>query len=189
MPSPERIALELLKDTVEENSGALPLNYVKFLSIEGSKVIVQDEITGEKIFLQPKIVVNAAGPWIDLVNDGFGEKSHFISGTKGSHLIIDHPQLRQAIGENELFFENKDGRIVLLFPIEDKVMVGSSDIRVDHPDGVVITDEEIEYFFGIGLESVSWNYSRAIPDCVHFFWRTPSAVYSKRSNGSDQPES
>ncbi|MEN8242405.1 MAG: glycerol-3-phosphate dehydrogenase/oxidase [Chloroflexota bacterium] len=147
MPSPERIAVELLKDTVKENSQAIPLNYVKVITAEQGKVIVQDEISGEKIALQPEIVVNSAGPWIDLVNDDLGEKSHFISGTKGSHVIMDHPQLRKALGENELFFENKDGRIVLIFPIEDKVMIGTSDLRIEHPDDVVITDEEIDYFF------------------------------------------
>jgi glycerol-3-phosphate dehydrogenase len=147
MPSPERIALELIQDTIGENSRAIPLNYVKFSAIEQGEVVIQDEVTGGKFALKPKIVVNAAGPWIDIVNEGFGEYSHFISGTKGSHLIMDHPQLREAIGENEIFFENNDGRIVLLFPIEDKVMIGSSDIRVDHPDDVVITDEEIDYFF------------------------------------------
>jgi len=165
MPSPERIALELLKDTVEENSQAIPLNYVKFVTAEQGKVIVQDEITGEKIALQPKIVVNAAGPWIDLVNDDLGEKSHFISGTKGSHVIMDHPQLRKALGNNELFFENKDGRIVLLFPIEDKVMIGTSDLRIDHPDDVVITDEEIDYFFemvGRVFPGISLNRSQIV---------------------------
>lgn len=147
MPSPERLAIELLNDVVEENEKAIPLNYVRLRSVQEGRVVVRDEISGEEIALKPKIVVNAAGPWIDFVNHSLGEQSRFISGTKGSHIILDHPKLRKAIGDNEFFFENKDGRIVLIFPIHDKVMIGTSDLKVDHPDGVVITDEEVDYFF------------------------------------------
>ena len=147
MPSPERIAIELLKDAVDENDRAIPLNYVSLVSAEENTVTLKDEISGEILQMQPKIVVNAAGPWIDLVNHSMGKETHFISGTKGSHLILDHPELRQAIGDHEFFFENKDGRIVLIFPLQDKVMIGTSDLRVEDPDNVVITDEEVDYFF------------------------------------------
>lgn len=149
MPSPERIAIELIKDAVETNDQAIPLNYVSFVSASGNTVTLKDEISGEQFEVEPKILVNAAGPWIDFVNQEMGKKTNFISGTKGSHLILDNPQLRQAIGENEFLFENKDGRIVLIFPLYDKVMIGSSDIRIDHPDDAVITDAEVQYFFGM----------------------------------------
>jgi glycerol-3-phosphate dehydrogenase len=147
MHSPERIAIELIKDVVGENDQAIPLNYVRFVSHQENTVLLRDEFSGEQFSLRPKIVVNAAGPWIDLVNKSMKEETHYISGTKGSHLILDHPELCQAIGDNEFFFENKDGRIVLIFPIQDRVMIGTSDLRVDDPDGIVITDEEIDYFF------------------------------------------
>ena len=147
MPSPERIALEVLMDAAEETPQAIPLNYTSFVSAQGDTVTVKDEISGELLQIKPKILINAAGPWIDIVNKEIGASTHFISGTKGSHLILDHPELREAIGENEFFFENKDGRIVLIFPLEDKVMVGTSDIRVDDPNDIVITNEEIRYFF------------------------------------------
>ena len=146
MPSPERIAIELIKDTVEENEKAIPLNYVRLDSASGSTVKLKDELSGETFSVSPKILVNAAGPWIDLVNRSVGTPTQFIGGTKGSHLILDHPELRTAIVDNEIFFENKDGRIVLIFPIKDKVMIGTSDIRVEDPNGIVITEEEIDYF-------------------------------------------
>jgi len=149
MPSPERIAIELIQDAVAANERAIPLNYVSLQSAEGETVIIKDEIEGNPIQVKPKILINATGPWIDLVNQSMGRRTNFISGTKGSHLVLDHPQLRQAIGENEFFFENKDGRIVLIFPLADKVMVGTSDIRVDDLDDIAITDEEIDYFFAM----------------------------------------
>ncbi len=147
MPSPERIAVELIKDAVETNDQAIPLNYVSFVSARGNTVTLKDEISGEQFDIHPRILVNAAGPWIDLVNQQMGRQTDFISGTKGSHLILDNPALREAIRENEIFFENEDGRIVLIFPLDDKVMIGTSDLRIDHPDDAIITDEEVAYFF------------------------------------------
>ncbi len=76
-------------------------------------------------------------------------RTHFIGGTKGSHLVLDHPELRKAIGDNEFFFENKDGRIVLIFPLFDRVLVGTSDIEVENPDEVNCTEEEVDYFIGM----------------------------------------
>jgi glycerol-3-phosphate dehydrogenase len=75
--------------------------------------------------------------------------THYIGPTKGSHLVLDNPELREAIGDHEFFFENKDGRIVLIFPLFDKVMVGTSDLLVEDPDSVRCTDEEVEYFLGM----------------------------------------
>jgi glycerol-3-phosphate dehydrogenase len=60
--------------------------------------------------------------------------------------VLDNPELRQAIGDHEFFFENKDGRIVLIFPLFDKVMIGTSDIPVEEPDSVRCTEEEVDYF-------------------------------------------
>jgi len=75
--------------------------------------------------------------------------TRFIGGTKGSHLVLNHPELRAAIDGNEFFFENKDGRIVLIFPLYDRVLVGTSDIKIEHPDEIRCTDEEIDYFIGM----------------------------------------
>jgi glycerol-3-phosphate dehydrogenase len=149
MPSPERIAVELLQDAVDANDHAIPINYISLQSAAGQTVRLKDELSGEIVQVEPEIVINAAGPWIDLVNESLGRDTNFISGTKGSHLILDHPELRQAIGENEFFFENKDGRIVLIFPLLDKVMIGTSDIRVDDLENISITNEEIDYFFAM----------------------------------------
>jgi glycerol-3-phosphate dehydrogenase len=93
------------------------------------------------------LIVNAAGPWIDRVNTDLGIADRYIGGTKGSHLVLDHPELRAAIGNNEFFFENKDGRIVLIFPLLDKVIVGTSDIPIENPDDARCTEEEEQYFF------------------------------------------
>ena len=145
--SPERYAIELLLDAEAEGPHARTLNYVSFSGVNGDKVSLQDELTGETFSSQPQLIINAAGPWIDRVNTGLGIADRYIGGTKGSHLVLDHPELHAAIGENEFFFENKDGRIVLIFPLLDKVIVGTSDIPIENPDEARCTADEIGYFF------------------------------------------
>jgi len=144
--NPERLALEIMLDAETENSNARALNYVSLVSGSGKNVILRDELTDATVEIQPKLVINAAGPWIDFANHSLGVTTKFIGGTKGSHLVLDHLELRKAIGDNEFFFENKDGRIVLIFPLQDRVLIGTSDIKIDHPDDARCTDEEVDYF-------------------------------------------
>ncbi len=144
--SPERYAIELLLDAEAEGNHARALNYVSLIGGKGKSVFLRDEITGQEYEVRPRLLINASGAWIDLTNGILGLKTHFIGGTKGSHLVLDHPQLRQAIGDHEFFFENDDGRIVLIFPLFDKVLVGTSDIPIEDPDQARCTEEEVEYF-------------------------------------------
>ncbi len=150
MTSPERLALEILLDGENEGDHAQALNYLSAAGAEGDQVKLRDEISGEEFFIKPEIIINAGGPWIDFVNQGLSQKTDLIGGTKGSHLIVDHPKLRQAIGDHEIFFEYRDGRIVLIFPyLDGQVMIGSTDIRINDPDQALCTEEEIEYILGM----------------------------------------
>ncbi len=166
MQSPERIAIELITDAVEENEHAIPLNYMRMVAVDGDQVILHDVIGDRSIMVNPKIVINAAGPWIDQINKSIGHETEYIGGTKGSHIIIDNPRLRAALGDNEFLFENEDGRIVLIFPLADKVLIGTSDIRVEDPDRAVVADEEVHGF----IEMVS----RVFPS-IHVRSRTRSS--------------
>ncbi|MCQ3936195.1 MAG: FAD-dependent oxidoreductase [Chloroflexi bacterium] len=147
--NPERLALEILLDAEAENPHARALNYFSLVGGEKDKVFLRDEMTDETCEVRPKLVINAAGPWIDFANHSLGVSTRYIGGTKGSHLVLNHPELREAIGDHEFFFENKDGRIVLLFPLQDRVLVGTSDIKIDHPDEARCTEEEVDYFIGM----------------------------------------
>ncbi len=146
MHTPERICMDLLKDGQAANLEAHALNYMAATGAQGDKVTLTDQINGDNFGVRPRIVINAAGPWIDITNGKMGVGTQFIGGTKGSHLILDNPDLHAAIGENEFFFENKDGRIVLIFPLEERVLIGTSDIPIADPDQAHCTEEEIDYF-------------------------------------------
>ena len=147
--SPERYSIDLIRDASAEGDHAMALNYARAVSANGNEVVIKDEITGESFLVKPKVIINAAGPWIDLVNDSLGVKERYIGGTKGSHLVLDVPELREAIGDHEFFFENKDGRIVLIFPFYDKVIVGTSDLPVNQVDDVTCSEEEEQYFIDL----------------------------------------
>jgi glycerol-3-phosphate dehydrogenase len=144
--SPERLALDVLLDGEAEGSHARALNYVSLAGGDGKTITLEDETTGQTFGVRPRLLVNAAGPWVDSANRTLGLSTHYIGGTKGSHLVLDNPELRKAIGNNEFFFENKDGRIVLILPFGDKVIVGTSDLPTDDPDSVRCTPADEAYF-------------------------------------------
>jgi glycerol-3-phosphate dehydrogenase len=149
--APERMTVEIILDGEDEGSHARALNYMSFRKMERDTVFLEDIETGSSYIVKPKIIINAAGPWVDFVNLGAGVNEKYIGGTKGSHLIIRNPELKKAIGESEFFFENKDGRIVLLLPFYDKVIVGTSDLPIDNPDDARCTIEEEDYFIKLIL--------------------------------------
>lgn len=149
MPSPERLCIDMIRDAEAANPKAHALNYLRVSAAAGDMVTLTDERTGKTYAVQPKTVINAAGPWIDFVNQAMQQPTKFIGGTKGSHLILDHPELHAATSGSEFFFENVDGRIVLIFPYMNRVMVGTTDIRIENPEEAVCTDEEIDYILSL----------------------------------------
>ena len=150
MPHPERLCLELALDAEASHPACRALNYVSAVQGGAADVILRDELTGETLPIRPKVVVNAAGPWIDFVNAGLGRgAARFIGGAKGSHLVLDHAELLAALGGGEFYFENDDGRLVLLLPFFNRVLVGTTDIRIDDPDEAVASEAEINYLLSM----------------------------------------
>src|SRR5258705_3166407 len=94
--NPERIAIELVLDAEAENPKAYALNYMSMVGGTEDTIIIRDELTDDSYEVHPKLVINAAGPWIDSATRKFGLSTRFIGGTKGWHLVLDHPELLQA---------------------------------------------------------------------------------------------
>ena len=147
--APERVCIELICDALEMGDHAQAANYVSAFGTSGEAVTLRDELTGETYTVKPKLVVNASGPWMDQVNRSLKRDTALVSGSKGSHIVIDNQQIRTAIGDHEFFFENDDGRIVLICPIADKILVGTSELVCDDPNHVCCTPEEIDYFIAM----------------------------------------
>ncbi len=149
--APERMVMELVQDGLQLQQDSIALTYAKVDAVCGSDVVAIDE-NGETHEFSPKIVVNAAGPWIDHVNESLGISEKLISGTKGSHIIVDNPQLVTILDGRMIYYEANDGRICLVYGYLGKVLVGSTDSRATDPDSVICEEEEIDYF----LESLAY---------------------------------
>ena len=125
---PERLCLELVQDAEAAFPEARALNYVRLQSAAGGAVVLRDEVSGETCEVRPRIVVNATGAWIDFTNRGLGRESRFIGGTKGSHIVLDHPELVEATGDEMIYFVNRDGRICIFYAVHGKIIAGATDI-------------------------------------------------------------
>lgn len=141
---PERLCLEMVEDAEAASSGARAMNYMSLLSASGASVVLRDEVTGETCEVRPRIVVNASGPWIDRANRGLGRDSAFIGGTKGSHIVLYHPALAEAMGGEMIYFVNRDGRICIFYTVQGRIIAGSTDIPTPDPDAVC-NEAEVDY--------------------------------------------
>jgi len=141
----ERLCFDLIENACTVNPGCAALNYVTVRKSSRDEVVLVDQVTGAEVSLKPRIVVNATGSWVDFTNRSLGFESKLMGGTKGSHMVVDNRELYNSLGDRMIYYEHADGRICITFRFMDKVIVGSTDIRVDNPDDAVCEDREIDY--------------------------------------------
>jgi glycerol-3-phosphate dehydrogenase len=163
---PERLCLELVQDAEAACGGARALNYVRLQSAAGGAVILRDEVSGETCEVRPRIVVNATGPWIDFTNRGLGRESGYIGGTKGSHVVLDHPELVKATGDEMIYFVNRDGRICIFYAVDGKIIAGATDIPEEDPEAVC-DEAEVDYI----LEAMRMAFPSIRVDRSHVVFR------------------
>ncbi|MEE2944718.1 MAG: glycerol-3-phosphate dehydrogenase/oxidase [Pseudomonadota bacterium] len=198
---PERLCIELLKDISAATSDAYALNYAT-LRLESGTHILADNVSGDEIEIKTKVIVNASGAWLDDVARDLSSVSadRMVSGTKGSHLILDHPDLYKALKGHMVYFENDDGRVCIVFPYLGRVLAGSTDIRVEKAKRVRCEPEEQSYileslnmvFDGLRVtdEHVVFSYSgiRPLPKSdADFTGRISRGHHVKRLEG-DVPQ-
>lgn len=147
MHDPERLALDVLHDALATGAHARAASYVEAIGLGADGVMLRDTVTGSSFAMTADVIVNTTGPWTDLTNSALGRASSYMGGTKGSHIVLDNPELYAATGGREIFFEHSDGRIVLIYPIKGRVLVGTTDLEHDMSQAVRCTDEEVDYFF------------------------------------------
>ncbi|MDJ0315896.1 glycerol-3-phosphate dehydrogenase/oxidase [Arthrobacter antibioticus] len=153
--NPERLTLDVLQDgekagtAADGTEHARASNYVGVTAVNDKGVEVTDQLTGETFTFTADVIVNTTGAWVDMTNSAMGKASRFMGGTKGSHIVLDHPGLLAACNGREIFFEHTDGRIVLIYPMGDRVLVGTTDVDADMTKDAVCTETEIDYFFDL----------------------------------------
>lgn len=160
---PERLCIEMLQDVARDAPGCVALNYCEITAQEGGFAVTCQR-SGQTTPVRPRLIVNATGAWLnETATQLGGSAKRMVEGTKGSHLILDHPGLFAALKGNMVFFENDDGRVCIVFPFHDRVLVGSTDIRVARAGRVRCEPEETEYI----LTALSNVFPRLRIDASH----------------------
>jgi len=143
-----RLTIEVMKAAISHNACAV--NYTKaeeFIYDDTKKIIgvvVRDLLTEKAYEIYAETVVNASGPWVDLVRKkDYDKNNKQLRLTKGIHLVFDKSvfPLRQAV-----YFDTPDGRMIFAIPRDGKTYVGTTDTFFDkdtaHPK---MTSEDRDY--------------------------------------------
>ncbi|MEK7668835.1 MAG: glycerol-3-phosphate dehydrogenase/oxidase [Gemmatimonadota bacterium] len=114
--------------------GARVANYVAVTGFEkaGGRLRgahVDDRITGARLTLHAHVIVNATGPWTDLVRR-LDEASAppLLRPTKGAHVVV--PRHRIAHTEALTLTSPLDGRVMFVLPWGDLSIIGTTDTDV-----------------------------------------------------------
>lgn len=155
---PERLCLENVLSAGRH--GARTFNYAEVEEVlrgpdgRPAGVRVRDLLTGQVARLGARVIVNAAGPWVDRIRAraGISERGRrIVRTTKGIHCLL--PRLT----ERAVYHATRDARMVFVIPWRDFSLVGTTDTDFDDdPDRLHATADEVAYL----LDEVR----RAVPD-------------------------
>jgi glycerol-3-phosphate dehydrogenase len=144
--SPERLCLE--NGLSARRAGARALNYTQAEDFQpqpggGWRVRVRDLVGGDGVTVAGRVLVNAAGPWVDRIREMAGIWDHgtrILRTTKGSHVVL--PRLT----ERAIYLSTQDDRMVFVIPWREFSLVGTTDTDFDgNPDRVWTTAEDVQY--------------------------------------------
>ncbi len=106
-----------------------------------------------------RLIVNAAGPWVDHVLTGAlgSNDAHNVRLVQGSHIVVR----KKFDDPRAYFFQNSDGRIIFAIPYEDEfTLIGTTDQdypgdpaqgrRSATPRSKYLCDAASEYFVDAG---------------------------------------
>jgi glycerol-3-phosphate dehydrogenase len=178
----ERLVLENVLAARAAGAEILTYSEVTGIGTRGGKVIsltCKDTLTGEQARVEPRVVVNAAGPWVDSVLDVTGGRfPELIGGTKGSHIIVSR---FEGAPRDAFYVEaESDGRPFFILPWNGLFLIGTTDIRYDgDPAEVRASAAEVDYLLaetnrvfpnaGLTVDDVHYAYAgiRPLPQRTH----------------------
>jgi glycerol-3-phosphate dehydrogenase len=155
--SPERLCLENLLSALRH--GARAFNYCQVEEVIRGRtgiagLSVRDLLHDTVQTVRGRVVVNAAGPWVDRIRELAGIRDRgprLIRTTKGSHCLL--PRMT----DRAVYLSTRDERMIFMIPWRQFSLVGTTDTDFDgDPDRLRATKGEVTYL----LEAVS----QAFPD-------------------------
>ncbi|BBE73798.1 glycerol-3-phosphate dehydrogenase [Oharaeibacter diazotrophicus] len=169
-----RLVVLNARDAADRGATILTRTRVATLAREGDvwRAVLEDRATGARRVVTAKMVVNAAGPWVDEVLRGpLGRNdARNVRLVQGSHIVVK----RVFDHDRAYIFQNADGRIIFAIPYEGSfTLIGTTDRDwTGDPADVAITDGEIDYLLAaageyfakpIGRSDIVWSYSGVRP--------------------------
>jgi glycerol-3-phosphate dehydrogenase len=129
--------------------GAVVVNRARVESIErttdGCRIVVCDGRDGSRHALATRVLVNAAGPWVETLLDAAGSvpgKRLYLS--KGVHVVVDHARLPVR---NMVMMTAADGRPVFAIARGGVTYVGTTDTPYGEPPAhwPMVESEDVDY--------------------------------------------
>ena len=142
--------------------GAVVVSYAEVAGFldEGGRIAgarVVDRVSGAELDVHARVVVNAAGPWVDEVAALDAPGPRRLRLTKGVHVVVP----RERVGNRAAIVLRavRDGRVMFVIPWGEHSLIGTTD--TDHPGGPeqdpVIESDDVAYL----LETVNHYFPDA----------------------------
>lgn len=152
-----RFVFQFVRSGMER--GCIAANYVESLGarrVDGHWVTrARDGMSGAGFEVRSKVLVNAAGPFVDAHNGLTGERTaHRHLFSKGVHLIVP----RLTTSPRILTFFADDGRLFFAIPMGMRTCVGTTDTRVDSAF-TEVSDEDRQFV----LDNINKRLKLATP--------------------------
>ena len=145
-----QLVLRVIMDGIR--FGGAAINYAKVIGLckatngDVQGVIIHDQtntLNPSQIEVKSKVVINATGPWSDLIREQINGQPK-LRRLRGSHLLFS----QQIIPLNAAMtmLHPRDNRALFAIPWENRTLIGTTDL--DHSlyeDETRITQEEVDY--------------------------------------------
>lgn len=156
----------------------------------------QDQITGKTKTVKSRLIINAAGPWVDgILGQALGSNNaKNLRLVQGSHIVV--PKLHNH--DRAYIFQNADDRIIFAIPYEqDFTLIGTtdrdfdgdpSDIKISEKEKNYLCDAASEYFKEpIKTSDIVWTYAgvRSLYDDGATAAQEATRDYVLRADGND----
>lgn len=142
-----RLTMAVIKTA--QQFGAICLNYCKAEKL----LFNQNRVCGAQVFdldsnnslqIQAQVVVNAGGPWVDVIRGEANDTNKYLHLTKGIHIVV--PDKLFPVSQAVYFDTPQDGRMIFAIPRDRVVYIGTTDTsflgEIDKP---LVTEADVEY--------------------------------------------
>lgn len=146
------------------------------------RVSLRDTRTGQIEKITVRALVNAAGPWVEIVSKAvLPLRAHEpIRLVKGCHIVVP----RLFASPEAFLLQNSDGRVVFVIPYEqDFTLIGTTEEELTgDPANARISDWEVDYLVAITNEYFKNKISKE--DVLHVFAGVRPLLADEETNAS-----